>query len=100
MRTVTKKAVELLKAAKTVEGAAEDLGIRIRRGVMANGSKVSVGSAISDEPDPDSDEPDPDDEEFEQDRLRIFVEDVLVEPLTGRTLDVREATEGTEFVFC
>ena len=92
MLTVTKKAVELLKAAKTVEGAAEDAGIRIRRDVMANESNVSVGFAISDEPDPD-------DEEFEQDGLRIFVEVVLIEPLDGRTLDVREATEGTEFVF-
>jgi Fe-S cluster assembly iron-binding protein IscA len=92
MLTVTKKAVELLKAAKTVEGAAEDAGIRILRGVAANESKISVGIAISDEPDPD-------DEEFEQDGLRIFVEDVLVEPLDGRTLDVREAAEGTELVF-
>jgi Fe-S cluster assembly iron-binding protein IscA len=92
MLTVTKKAVELLKAAKTVEGAAEDAGIRIRRGVAANESKISVGIAISDEPDPD-------DEEFEQDGLRIFVEDVLIEPLDGRTLDVREAAEGTELVF-
>jgi Fe-S cluster assembly iron-binding protein IscA len=92
MLTVTKKAVELLKAAKTVEGAAEDAGIRIRRGVAANESKISVGIAISDEPDPD-------DEEFEQDGLRIFVQDVLVEPLDGRTLDVREAAEGTELVF-
>ena len=92
MLTVTKKTVELLKAAKTVEGAAEDAGIRIRRGVAANESKISVGIAISDEPDPD-------DEEFEQDGLRIFVEDVLVEPLDGRTLDVREAAEGTELVF-
>jgi len=92
MLTVTKKAVELLKAAKTVEGAAEGAGIRIRRGVAANESKISVGIAISDEPDPD-------DEEFEQDGLRIFVEDVLVQPLDGRTLDVREAAEGTELVF-
>jgi Fe-S cluster assembly iron-binding protein IscA len=92
MLTVTKKAVELLKAAKTVEGAAEDAGIRILRGVAANESKISIGIAISDEPDPD-------DEEFEQDGLRIFVEDVLVEPLDGRTLDVREAAEGTELVF-
>ena len=81
-----------MKATKTVEGAAEDAGIRIRRGVAANESKISVGIAISDEPDPD-------DEEFEQDGLRIFVEDVLVEPLDGRTLDVREAAEGTELVF-
>jgi Fe-S cluster assembly iron-binding protein IscA len=93
MLTVTERAAALLKAAKAAEGAADDAGIRIRRGVTANESKISVGFAISDEPDPD------DDEEFEQDGLRIFVEDVLVEPLDGRTLDVREAAEGTELVF-
>ncbi|MGH7913291.1 MAG: hypothetical protein ACREPW_01395, partial [Candidatus Binataceae bacterium] len=74
------------------EGAADDAGIRIRTGVMANESETSVGFAFSNEPDPD-------DEEFEQDGLRIFVEDTLVQPLDGRTLDVREAAEGTELVF-
>jgi iron-sulfur cluster assembly protein len=92
MLTVTKEAVALLKDAKTAEGAADEAGIRIRRGVTANESKISIGFAISDEPDPD-------DEEFEQEGLRIFVEDVLIEPLDGRTLDVSEAIEGTEFVF-
>ena len=59
---------------------------------MPNKSGIAVGLAISDDPDPD-------DEEFEQEGLRIFVEDVLVEPLDGRILDVREADEGPEFVF-
>jgi hypothetical protein len=40
-----------------------------------------------------SDEPDPDDLEFEQQGLRIFVEGALVEPLDGRTLDVRDADD-------
>ena len=53
---------------------------------------MSVGFAISDGPDPDE-------EEFEQERLRIFVEDILVESLDGRKLDVREDAEGTELVF-
>jgi iron-sulfur cluster assembly protein len=92
MLTVTKKAAALLKAAKAAEGAADDAGIRIRRGVMPNESGISVGFAISDDPDPD-------DEEFEQEGLRIFVEDALAESLDGRTLDVREADEGLEFVF-
>jgi hypothetical protein len=30
---------------------------------------------------------------------RIFVEEALVEPLDGRTLDVRDANEGLELVF-
>jgi Fe-S cluster assembly iron-binding protein IscA len=92
MLTVTKKAAALLKAAKAAEGAADDAGIRIRRGEMPNESGISVGFAISDDPDPN-------DEEFEQEGLRIFVEDALAEPLDGRTLDVREADEGLEFIF-
>jgi iron-sulfur cluster assembly protein len=94
MLTVTKSAAAILKAAKASEGAVDDAGIRIqiRRDVKADESKISVGFAISDEPEPD-------DEEFEQDGLRIFVEDVLVEPLDGRTLDVREAAQGTELIF-
>ena len=50
MLTVTKKAAALLKAAKAAEGAADDAGFRIRRGVMANESKISVGFAISNSP--------------------------------------------------
>jgi Fe-S cluster assembly iron-binding protein IscA len=93
MLTVTKKAAVLLKAEKAAEGAADDAGIRIRRGVMPNdSSEIGIGFAITDEPDPE-------DEEFEQEGLRIFVEDALVESLDGRTLDVRETDEGPEFVF-
>jgi Fe-S cluster assembly iron-binding protein IscA len=92
MLTVTKKAAAVLKAEIAAKGAADDAGIRILRGVMPNESGIAVAFAISDDPDPD-------DEEFEQEGLRIFVEDALVEPLDGRTLDVREADEGPEFVF-
>jgi Fe-S cluster assembly iron-binding protein IscA len=53
---------------------------------------VAVGFAISEDPNPD-------DEEIEQEGLRIFVEDALIEPLDGRILDVREASEGPELVF-
>jgi Fe-S cluster assembly iron-binding protein IscA len=95
MLTVTKKAAALLKAAKAAEGATGGAGIRLRRGAIANDSgNVTVGFTISDEPDPD-------DEEFEQEGLRIFVEEALVEPLDGRTLDVRDANEdeGLKLVF-
>jgi Fe-S cluster assembly iron-binding protein IscA len=92
MLTVTKKATAVLKAAIAAQGA-DDAGIRIRRGAMSNESgRLAIGFAISDDPAPD-------DEEFEQDGLRIFVEDSLVEPLDGRTLDVRDADEGPEFVW-
>ena len=39
------------------------------------------------------------DAELEQSGLRIFVEDALVEPLDGRTLDVREGDGGPELIF-
>lgn len=91
MLTITKRAATLLKAARAAEGAADGAGIRIRRGIMAN-ERVSVGFEITDDPDSD-------DEEFEQEGLRIFVEDALVEPLDGRTLDVLDADDGPEFVW-
>ena len=95
MITVTKKAAAVLKAAKSAEGAADEAGIRIRRGTLPDetGNPVlAVGFAISDRPDPS-------DEAFEQNGLRVFVESSLVEPLDGRTLDVREADSGPELIF-
>lgn len=93
MLTVTKRAAAVLKAAKAAKGLEENAGIRIRRGVMTDRSgTMAIGITISDEPDPG-------DEEFEQEGLRIFVEDALIEPLDGRTLDVREASAGPELVF-
>jgi Fe-S cluster assembly iron-binding protein IscA len=96
MLTVTKKAAALLKAAKAAEGATGDAGIRLRRGAIPpnDSGNLIVGFTISDEPAPD-------DEEFEQEGLRIFVEEALVEPLDGRTLDVQDANEdeGLELVF-
>jgi len=94
MLEVTNKAVILLKAAKAAQGAPREAGIRIVRGtVPADGSDaLAVGFAISDEPAPD-------DEEFEQNGLRVFVQDSLIEPLDGRVLDVAEAEDGSELVF-
>ncbi|HZT36681.1 MAG TPA: hypothetical protein VFA28_02200 [Bryobacteraceae bacterium] len=46
-----------------------------------------------------TDAPAPKDMELEQDGLRIFIEDVLVEPLDGRTLDVRDAADSMELIF-
>jgi iron-sulfur cluster assembly protein len=93
MLTVTKEAAELLKAAKAAENAPDYAGIRIRRWIVSNGTDgAAVGFAISEDPNPD-------DEEIEQEGLRIFVEDALIEPLDGRILDVREASEGPELVF-
>jgi Fe-S cluster assembly iron-binding protein IscA len=95
MLTVTKKAAALLKAAKAAQGAADDAGIRIRRGptpAESDQNGIAVGLAITATPDPN-------DQEFEQEGLRIFVEDTLVEPLDGRTLDVRDANDGLELVW-
>ncbi len=93
MLTVTNEAVALLKAAKLAEGGSHDAGIRIRRGTISHDpGAIAVGFAISEEPVPG-------DESFEQDGLRIFVAETLIEPLDGRTLDVREANQGLELVF-
>ena len=93
MLTVTKEAAAFLKVAKAAEGARRGAGIRLRRGAIPDESgKPSIDFKISNEPDPD-------DEEFEQEGLRIFVEDALVEPLDGRTLDVRDANDGLQLVF-
>ena len=95
MLTVTKKAAAILKAAKAAQGAPGEAGIRIVQGKVADDAgkqTVTVGFAISDDPGPD-------DEQIEQDGLRIFVQDSLVEPLDGRTLDVSEEDEGPELLF-
>jgi Fe-S cluster assembly iron-binding protein IscA len=93
MLTVSRKAAAFLKVAKAAEGATRGAGIRLRRDALPDESgKPSVGFTISEEPDPE-------DWEFEQEGLRIFVEDKLVQPLDGRTLDVRDANEGLQLVF-
>jgi iron-sulfur cluster assembly protein len=93
MVTVTKKAAAVLKAAKAAHGASPDAGIRILKGTVPNHPEtLAVGFTITDDPRPD-------DEELEEQGLRIFVEDALIEPLDGRTLDVRDANEGPELVW-
>jgi Fe-S cluster assembly iron-binding protein IscA len=89
MFNVTDDAVSVLKAAKKAEGAPPDAGIRVCSGGNGNSSEplTRIGFAISDDPYSG-------DEEFEQDGLRIFVEETLVEPLEDRTLDVEEADDG------
>jgi hypothetical protein len=65
----------------------------LRRDALPDESgKPSVGFTISEQPDPD-------DWEYEQEGLRIFVEDELVQPLDGRILDVRDANDGLQLVF-
>lgn len=92
MFTVTNKAVALLKATKSKEGMPSGAGIRILKGANPSfNGVISVGLSITDDPMPS-------DESFEQDGLRIFVEDTLIGPLEDRILDVREGDEGPELV--
>jgi len=63
-----------------------------RRECLAPRSANAYGLSI------ECDDPEPDEEEFEQDGLRIFVEDVLIEPRDGRTLDVKHADGEPELV--
>jgi Fe-S cluster assembly iron-binding protein IscA len=94
MFNVTDDAVSVLKAAKEGRGAPRDAGIRIRSDGTGDSREplTRIGFAISDDPYSG-------DEEFEQDGLRIFVEETLVEPLEDRTLDVEEADDGMRLVF-
>jgi len=94
MLNVTKKAAALLVAAKEAEGGSPSAGIRIRQGTtpQPGSGTVAIGFTISDEPQPD-------DEQFEQNGLRFFVEESLVEPLDGRTLDVNDVGDGPQLVF-
>jgi Fe-S cluster assembly iron-binding protein IscA len=95
MLTVTKRAAAVLKAAKAAKGAhaVPESGFEEAQWprCLAN-LRFPSGSQSGDEPASD-------DEESKQHELRIFVEDALVEPLDGQTLDVREVAEGMELVF-
>lgn len=93
MLTITNKAIAILKAAKAAQGAPADAGVRIMQHTVPNDSgRQTVTVSFTNDPAPD-------DEEFEQNGLRVFVQDSLVEPLEDRTLDVRNADEGPELVF-
>jgi Fe-S cluster assembly iron-binding protein IscA len=95
MLIVTNTAAILLKAAKAAEGASHRAGIRLWRGGIRQQPQdqaIAVGFAISDDPEPG-------DEEFEQNGLRIFVQEHLVEALHGRMLDVAIGNVGTVLVF-
>lgn len=94
MLNVTKEATALLVVARKAEGGLPTAGIRIRRGDSGRSENEALAIAFT-----ISNEPEPNDEEFEQNGLRIFVEDALVEPLDGRTLDVGDGGDGPELVF-
>jgi Fe-S cluster assembly iron-binding protein IscA len=91
MLRVTSDAAEVVKAAKAAQTPEPNAGIRIVRASSEEGSeRIGIGFAISLGP-ADGDV------EIEQEGLRIFVDSDLVEPLEGRTLDVRdEGQEGPE----
>jgi iron-sulfur cluster assembly protein len=95
MLTVTKEAVALLRAVKAAEGASPESGIRILKGQTSEKSgkrTVTVQFAVSEDPCQD-------DEELQENGLRIFVDETLVDDLDGRTLDVTAADRGLELFF-
>jgi Fe-S cluster assembly iron-binding protein IscA len=95
MLRVTKEAATMLIAARGAEGGSPTAGIRIRKhgDRKKSGKKtLAIGFAISDERYPE-------DEEYEENGLRMFVEEALVEPLDGRTLDVSTVGDELQLVF-
>lgn len=93
MLEVTHKAVSLLKAARSAQGAPDGAGIRIRRAAIEKSrDAIAVGFEVSEAPQSG-------DDAFERHGLRIFVENALVQPLDGRTLDVSDGGEMPELVF-
>jgi len=93
MLEVTNKAAALLKAAKSAQGASQDAGIRIRRAATPERQDaIAIGFTVSDQPYSG-------DDAFERHGLRFFVEEALVRPLDGRTLDVSDGGEMPELVF-
>jgi hypothetical protein len=95
MLIVTSTAAAILKGAKSEEGASEETGIRLRRGIDVMDFEdrvIPIGFAISDSPEPG-------DQSFEQQGLLIFIESALIEPLDGRILDVRFEKNRTELFF-
>jgi Fe-S cluster assembly iron-binding protein IscA len=93
MLEVTEKAATLLKAARSAQGASDDSGIRIQRAaVPERRDRIAIGFAVSTEPHSG-------DDAFEQHGLRFFIEQELVAPLDGRTLDVNDVSESPELVF-
>ena len=94
MLEVTNQAAEILKAARTSAGASPNAGIRLQRAQAPTGSDDAINLAFA-----FRDEPEPDDETFEQEGLRVFVEQSLIEPLSELTLDIRATERGAELVF-
>ena len=93
MLTVTKKAADLLKAVKAANGATENAGFRLQRNAEeVDSDKPIIGLAIMESPEPD-------DEELEQQGLRIFVQEELLDVLDERTLDVRDGYQGPELIW-
>jgi len=92
MLTVSNKAVSFLKATKLTMGAPPDVGVRIQRETIDE-DRGALGLSLA-----LRENPAPSDQSFEQDGLRIFVEDSLMEPLDGRTLDIREDDDGAAIV--
>jgi Fe-S cluster assembly iron-binding protein IscA len=88
MLTLTKQAAALLKIARAEEGVGSAAGVRI---VMPSESGIPLGFSFSDESDLG-------DEEFEQQGMRIFVQNALVESLDGLTLDVHYDKVGPELI--
>jgi Fe-S cluster assembly iron-binding protein IscA len=93
MLKVTSEAATVLKAAKDETGAPSNAGLRIRRAdhLPAGDNSVAVALAFIDDPEPN-------DQILEEESLRVFIANDLVDVLDNKTLDVRATEDGAELV--
>lgn len=93
MLKVTSEAATVLKAARNDVGASPEAGLRIRRADNTMDSAKSIAVALA-----FIDQPEPSDQTVEEDGLKVFVAGDLVDPLDGKTLDIRATEQGAELV--
>jgi Fe-S cluster assembly iron-binding protein IscA len=89
MLKVTREAALALKEARTQTGAPDDSGVRLAKAAQQGGDVLSLGF---------QQQPEATDEIVEQEELRFFIADDVVEPLSEKTLDVVTTDRGAELV--
>lgn len=89
MLQVTNEAVTVLKETRNKAGAPDNIGVRLAKAPSRGEGEISLFF---------SEAPEENDQTIEQDELRVYVAEDLVEPLSERTLDVQATDEGAKLI--